>query len=113
VIEYTGERITNRQADRRFLKIMHSRKRKRFYLFTLNRRWVIDGSVSGSGAELINHGCDPNLVQRRVRGHIFYFSRRRIRRGEELTIDYHFPKKTVIWPCRCGSRKCRGTINLK
>jgi SET domain-containing protein len=113
VIEYTGERITIREADRRFRKILHSRKPKRFYLFGLEGRWVIDGSVSGSGAELINHGCDPNLVQRRVRGHILYFSRRRIRRGEELTVDYHFPQETVIVLCRCGSPKCRGTINLK
>lgn len=113
VIEYTGERITHRQASRRFRKILRSGKRRRFYFFVLSRRWVIDGAVAGSGAELINHGCDPNLFRRRVRGHILYFSRRRIRRGEELTIDYHFSRDTFIQRCRCGSPKCRGTINVK
>jgi len=113
VIEYTGERITYRQANRRFRKILRSGKRRRFYFFVLDRRWVIDGAVSGSGAELINHACDPNLFRRRVRGHILYFSRRGIRRGEELTIDYQFSPKTVIQRCRCGSPKCRGTINVR
>ncbi len=113
VIEYTGERISQRQARRRFLRIVRSCGRRRFYLAMVNRRWVIDGAVGGSGAELINHGCDPNLVRRRIRGHIYYYSRKRIRAGEELLVDYRFARDTVIQNCRCGSPKCRGTINLK
>jgi SET domain-containing protein len=113
VIEYTGERISQREATRRFRQILRHGKNKRFYFFVLNRRWVIDGAIGGSGAELINHSCDPNLARRRIRGHILYFSRRRIRSGEELTVDYHYSRDTVILPCRCGSLKCRGTINVK
>jgi len=113
VIEYTGERITHREAKRRFQQILRSRKPKRVYFFMLDRQWVIDGGVGGSGAELINHGCEPNLARRRTRGHVLYFSARRIRRGEELTIDYRFSPKTIIQRCRCGSPKCRGTLNLK
>ena len=113
VIEYTGERITRREANRRYGLILRSRGAKRFYFFVLDRKWVIDGAVAGSGAELINHGCDPNLARRRIRGHILYFSRRRIRRGEELTIDYHYASDTIVQNCRCGSPKCRGTLNLK
>lgn len=114
VIEYTGERITRREANRRYNLILHSRRRKkRFYFFALDRKWVIDGAVAGSGAELINHGCDPNVARRRIRGHILYFSRRRIRSGEELTADYHYDRSTTIQDCRCGSPKCRGTLNLK
>lgn len=113
VIEYTGERITYRAANRRFRQILRSGRRHRFYFFVLNRRWVIDGAVGGNGAELINHSCDPNLVRRRIRGHIFYYSRKRIRRGEELSIDYHYSKDSLRCKCRCGSPKCRGTINMK
>jgi uncharacterized protein len=113
VIEYTGERISNREATRRFRRMMRSRKPKRFCLFHLKPGWVIDGAVGGSGAELINHSCDPNLRTRRIRGHILYFSRRRIRKGEELTVDYKFSKRTVRVPCSCGSPNCRGTINVK
>ncbi|HXX44975.1 MAG TPA: SET domain-containing protein-lysine N-methyltransferase [Candidatus Acidoferrales bacterium] len=113
VIEYTGERISNREATVRFRRMMRSRKPKKFCFFHLRRGWMIDGAVGGSGAELINHSCDPNLRTRRIRGHILYFSKRKIRKGEELTVDYKFSKRTVRVPCSCGSRNCRGTINLK
>lgn len=113
VIEYTGERISRRVALQRLRRIQRSAGSWRCYLFALNRRWVVDGAVGGSGAELINHSCDPNLATRRIRGHILYFSRRPILRGEELTVDYRFPKRAVRVRCRCGSPKCRGTLNRK
>ncbi len=113
VIEYSGERISNREANERFRRLMRSRKPKKFCLFFLKRGWMIDGAVGGSGAELVNHSCDPNLRTRRIRGHILYFSRRRIRKGEELTVDYKFSKRALRVPCSCGSPICRGTINLK
>ena len=106
VIEYTGERISRRETSRRGLG-------PRTYLFTLDNYWTIDGAVGGSGAELINHSCDPNLVSWVFKGHILYMSKRAIRKGEELTVDYHFSEKIEDVPCRCGSAKCRGTINFK
>lgn len=105
VIEYTGERISRREAKIRGQRTLH-------YIFTLDSYWSIDGSVGGSGAEFINHCCDPNLRARIVRKHILYFSKRRIKKGEELTVDYHFDKDVETVPCACGSAACRGTINL-
>ena len=69
--------------------------------------------MGGSGAEIINHSCDPNLRSCIVGGHILYMSKRAIRRGEELTVDYRFSDKIEKVRCRCGSSVCRGTINLK
>ncbi len=106
VIEYTGERISRRETKRR------ADESEFTYLFTLDDYWTIDGAAGGSGAEYINHSCDPNLTSRIMKGHILYMSVRDIRRGEELTIDYHFDKKVDRVVCRCGSPKCRGTINL-
>lgn len=106
VIEYTGERINRRETKRR------GENSKFVYLFTLDPYWTLDGSVGGSGAEYINHSCDPNLVSRILKGHILYLSLRDIEPGEELTIDYRFDKKVERVVCRCGSAKCRGTINL-
>jgi SET domain-containing protein len=106
VIEYTGERISRRETQRRG-------QGRVTYLFTLDTYWTIDGAVGGSGAEIINHSCDPNLRSRIVRGHILYMSRRVIRPGEELTVDYLFSDKVERVRCCCGSRVCRGTINLK
>jgi SET domain-containing protein len=106
VIEYTGERINRRETKRR------GELSKLTYLFTLDAYWTIDGASGGSGAEYINHSCDPNLVARILKGHILYMSRRDIRPGEELTIDYRFEKKVERVACRCGAFNCRGTINV-
>jgi uncharacterized protein len=105
VIEYTGERISRRETKKRA-------ERELNYLFTLDKYWTIDGSVDGSGAQFINHCCEPNLVARIVQGHILYMSLRDIKKGEELTVDYHFDKDVEKVPCACGSLKCRGTINV-
>lgn len=106
VIEYTGERISRRETKRRGQGSIT-------YLFTLDSYWTIDGAVGGSGAEIINHSCEPNLATRIVRGHILYVSKRVIRPGEELTVDYRFSDKLERVRCRCGSPGCRGTINVK
>jgi SET domain-containing protein len=106
VIEYTGERISRRETKRRAERPLN-------YLFTLDSYWTIDGAVGGSGAEFINHSCDPNLYAKIVKGHILYMSKRAIAPGEELTVDYHFDKNVERVPCTCGSPKCRGTINVK
>jgi SET domain-containing protein len=106
VIEYTGERISRRETKQRGQGSVT-------YLFTLDDYWTIDGAVGGSGAEIINHSCDPNLHSFIMRGHILYMSRRVILPGEELTVDYRFSDKIEDVPCRCRSVRCRGTINLK
>jgi len=106
VIEYTGEKISRRETKRRGLGDVT-------YLFTLDNYWTIDGAFGGSGAEIINHSCQPNLYTRIVHGHILYMSKRVIRRGEELTVDYLFSDKIDPVPCRCGAAACRGTINVK
>jgi SET domain-containing protein len=105
VIEYTGERISRRETLRRGQADMT-------YLFGLDNYWTLDGSVGGSGAEFINHSCEPNLYSWNFKGHILYMSKRPIEPGEELTVDYYFSKKTDPVPCRCGSVHCRGTINV-
>ena len=106
VVEYTGERISNREIARR------TKEADRVYVFRLDKYCGIDGAVGGSGAEYINHSCEPSLHARLARGHILYFSLRAIDPGEELTVDYRFPEKFDRIPCYCGAPKCRGTINL-
>jgi SET domain-containing protein len=106
VIEYTGERISRRETK-------HRGQGSITYLFTLDDYWTIDGAFGGSGAEIINHSCDPNLRSCILRGHILYMSKRAIRPGEELTVDYRFSDKIDTVKCRCGSPHCRGTINIK
>ena len=106
VIEYTGERISRRETKRRGTGRIT-------YLFTLDSYWTLDGAVGGSGAEIINHSCAPNLYTRIVKGHILYMSKRAIRKDEELTVDYLFSKDIGRVSCVCGAGNCRGTINVK
>ena len=104
VIEYTGERISEEQGWRR-------RFRKHVYLFSLHDGGVIDGAVGGSGAEFINHSCEPNLIAREESGgHIWYSSLRPIQPGEELTVDYQLDSDEE-YECICGAASCRGKLN--
>lgn len=102
VIEYTGEKIPPRKAERRASTP---------YLFVLNKYWTLNGGVGGSGAELINHSCEPNLVSRIMKGHILYMSLRPIEKGEELLVDYNYDNTDETMRCLCGQRNCRGVIN--
>ena len=103
VIEYTGERLNRRQAKQRGDKHLT-------YLFAVNLYWTLDGAAGGSGAEIINHSCDPNLISRVMKGHILYMSLRTIKPGEELTVDYNFSKNGDRTPCYCGAKSCRGIL---
>lgn len=108
VIEYTGERINRKETKRR-----SDEQHRMIYLFTLDNYWTLDGAAGGSGAEYINHCCEPNLVTEIRQGHILYMSKRTIHKGEELTVDYHFGKDIEEVICKCGAHGCRGTINLR
>lgn len=103
VIEYTGELLNRKQAKQRD-------RGTYTYLFAVDNYWTLDGAAGGSGAEIINHSCEPNLVSRVMKGHVLYMSLREIRPGEELTVDYNFSKSTPRTPCSCGAKGCRGTI---
>ncbi len=105
VIEYTGERISRRESGRRW-------DPKRSYLFELTEKVHLDGAIGGSGAEYINHSCEPNLKTRIVRQHILYYSTRPIAKGEELTVDYRYDHDTDTMRCYCGAPGCRGSMNL-
>jgi len=80
VIEYTGERITEAEANRRGGK----------YLFELNDNWTIDGKGRENTARYLNHACKPNcypeLSEDEKQIHIY--AKRKILAGEELTYNY-------------------------
>jgi SET domain-containing protein len=104
VIEYTGERISRSAISRRL-------EGEFTYIFMLDSYWGIDGAVNGSGAEIINHSCEPNLEAHIVSGRrIYYVSLRGIRTGEELTVDYSFDTNQDPQECHCGAKACRGDM---
>ena len=111
VIEYTGEKISLPEAKRRLWRTCRNPRTRKLTMYGLGRYWRIDAAAGGSGAELVNHSCEPNLKPRIRRGRIFFFSLRRIPVKKELTVDYAISPDTFQTPCRCGAKKCRGTIN--
>lgn len=114
IVEYTGEIITPKEADRR-AAVKDNDAHTFFY--TLNKRKIVDAGVGGNESRFINHSCDPNCEGEIERGHIYIDAIRDIAPGEELTYDYHLyldrplrKGERALFTCRCGSAKCRGTI---
>ncbi len=115
VIEYTGERISHKEADARYDD--GSMGRHHTWLFTVNRRVVVDAAIGGNTSRFINHCCDPNCEIEIEKGRIYVDADRDIEPGEELTYDYAYEREEGddeeaerLYACRCGARRCRGTI---
>lgn len=113
VIKYDGERLSLQQFLARLKGIRKRGGRMPRYVVRMSKNWFVDGSIGGSGAERVNHSCDPNLQMRLTSDHAVLISRRWIKSGEELTWDYRFPRKAPLRRCNCGSSKCRRSINLR
>jgi len=55
----------------------------------------------------LNHSCEPNAMRSGVK----VFAWKRIRAGEEITIDYRLNAFGGLrWKCSCGSASCTGQI---
>jgi hypothetical protein len=78
------------------------------YLFELNGRWTIDGSVRENVARYINHACKPNAesdVRPRKRK-VFIRAIKNIEPGEEINYDYgtdYFKAYLKPIGCRCAA----------
>ncbi|WOH79342.1 SET domain-containing protein [Bradyrhizobium sp. BEA-2-5] len=78
------------------------------YLFELNGRWTIDGSVRKNLARYINHSCRPNAesdVRPRERK-VFIRAIKNIEPGEEINYDYgtdYFKAYLKPIGCKCDS----------
>jgi SET domain-containing protein len=117
ILEYKGERISNREADRRYDDT--KMKRHHTFLFTLDKRTVIDGALSAGGgdASYINHSCDPNCEAIITGKRIFIHALTTIEPGDELAYDYQYERTgenddelEKFYLCKCGAENCRGTI---
>ena len=115
IIEYTGDRISHDEADRRYED--RAEDDNHTFLFIVDRRTVIDAGVGGNDARFMNHSCDPNCETLIEDGRVFIHALRTIQAGEELAYDYQIkrergdpPDIDEIYACRCGATDCRGTM---
>lgn len=114
IIEYLGEKIDKDESERRANEQMEHAEQTgdaAVYIFTLSKKWDIDGNVPWNTARLLNHSCDPNCEAWIEGKQIFLYAMRDIESGEELTFDYGFDVENYEdHPCLCGSEKCVGYI---
>jgi SET domain-containing protein len=115
IIEYTGERITHAEADKRYDD--EGMGRHHTFLFSIDSKTVIDAAVGGNEARFINHSCAPNCEAIDERKRIFIEAIKDIAMGEELAYDYAYERdgsedeeSEQLYKCRCGAPECRGTI---
>jgi SET domain-containing protein len=117
IVEYTGERIGNKEADRRYDDTRM--KRHHTFLFTLDGKTVIDGAIEtgGGDASYINHSCEPNCEAVITGKRIFIHALRTIEPGDELAYDYQYERTgkndaelEKFYVCKCGAPGCRGSI---
>ena len=115
IVEYLGERISHAEADRRYEH--KGDDDGHTFLFIASNRTVIDAGVDGNDARFINHHCDPNCETVIENSRVFIDAIRNIKAGEELGYDYQLtwestdePAELALYACRCGARKCRGTM---
>ncbi|MCP9263817.1 Euchromatic histone-lysine N-methyltransferase 1b [Dirofilaria immitis] len=118
VCEYTGELISDADADKR---------EDDTYLFEIideTSAYCIDAKFKGNVSRFINHSCEANLVTLRVvwdanirhLPHICFYAKRDIQQGEELTIDYGsqwWDVKLRNFSCQCGSKSCKYTSAIR
>jgi len=116
IIEYRGELIEWPEALRRHphdpTDPFHT-----FY-FSIGETHVLDGKVGGNASRWINHACEPNCEADETEdGRVFIKALRALKPGTELFYDYglviderHTAKLKKQYECRCGSKRCRGTM---
>jgi uncharacterized protein len=115
IMEYLGERISHKEADKRYegsdVNDNHT------FLFIADRKTVIDATRGGNESRWVNHHCDGNCESETEKGRVFVDAIKDIEKGEELGYDYQIgrdkndpPNVDEIYACRCGAKKCRGTM---
>ncbi|KAG9284175.1 hypothetical protein G9A89_022949 [Geosiphon pyriformis] len=136
---YCGELITAAEASRRGDKYDRI---GRTYLFDLDFAdehtnqdtdfFTVDGYNYGNVSHFFNHSCDPNMWVYPVvidnpnilQHHLAFFTRRPVRKYEELTFDYLGCKdedseemmdekyKQQLKDCKCHAINCRGKVRI-
>jgi SET domain-containing protein len=113
--EYTGERLTEEEVDRRYDEDTGGRAST--FLFQVSDSLYIDAEREGGEMRYVNHSCDPNCESEVVGTRVVIRAITTIPAGQELTYDYALeleeeplPSWERVYACRCGAATCRGTM---
>ena len=90
IIEYVGDKVTKKEGDRRADIQLNKAKRNinngMVYVFELNKRYDIDGSVKYNHARLINHSCNPNCEVEIDNNEIWILAIKKIKKNDRTLI---------------------------
>jgi SET domain-containing protein len=119
ILEYRGTRTTWEAVSER--PDSDPSNPQHTFIFETSDGLVIDGGRRGNAARWINHSCTPNCRSfEDDAGRVFIEARRKIPEGDELTYDYRLSldgritrKLRAEYACRCGSKRCRGSLLLE
>ena len=119
ILEYRGEKTTWEIANER--PDSDPENPQHTFIFETSDGGVIDAGRRGNAARWINHSCTPNCRSfEDDDGRVYIEARRTIAKGDELTYDYRLSfegritrKLRADYACRCGSKRCRGSLLLE
>lgn len=97
IIQYVGPVLTSEEVE----------QRRGRYFFSLDEDFAIDGSARSNVARYINHSCRPNAEAWIEGKRIWIWSKRAIKPGEQITINYgkeYFDD--YIRPVGCKCDRC-------
>jgi hypothetical protein len=84
------------------------------YNLWINFETMVYADPNTEGLHLLNHSCAPNISMFPYKGHMLFFSLRKIFPREQLTLNYRInspphSETVLLHPCYCKNRFCRGT----
>ena len=97
IIDYAGEKISNKESLKREARYLD---KGHIWCFKLTNRTAVDAAVGGNIARFINHSCKPNCYVQIIDGVIWIRAAKTIRPGQELTYHYNTDGEALI-KCRC------------
>ena len=101
--EMTGEIVTWRVGRAR------AAKSQRIAMVEFDDGYALD-ATDDKLLRYINHSCDSNCFIRRAGHRVEFYTRRALRKGEELTADYGETHHDGKHPCQCGAANCKGWL---
>ena len=84
-------------------------KSDKIYLIELNERQALECS-SGNSFRYLNHSCAANCYMRITRTRVEIYTRRAIKAGTELTVNYGATPHKDGMRCACGAANCKGLL---
>jgi uncharacterized protein len=97
ILKYVGTLVTNEESD----------KSKGRYIIQLNETHALNGKQRTNLARYINHSCKPNAEAYTSGKQVWIWSKKDIKAGEEITMDYgkeYFDDFIKPFGCKC--KKC-------